>query len=76
MYKEGRRLTSHGELWEYRRKVQEELGGWVYDSWTAAHSMHICFYEGWCGLEDVKEALERVGRLVEEVGERLHPLRA
>ncbi len=69
-WRDGRRLSSHGELWEYKRIMARELGGWVSDAWYAAQSMHICFYEGWCSREDVEEALARIERLVREV-ERL-----
>ena len=47
-WKESRKLSSHGELWEYKDKLVVELGEWVEDSWNAGNSMHICFYEGWC----------------------------
>ncbi|MCE4600516.1 MAG: PaREP1 family protein [Desulfurococcales archaeon] len=66
-WKEGKRLTSHRELWEWKRRLEEELGGWVSDAWAQATAMHVCFYEGWCGGEDVEEALERVERLVRGV---------
>ena len=65
-WRDGRRLTSHGELWEYTRRMMAELGEWVSDAWAQASSMHICFYEGWCSSEDVRKALERIRRLVEE----------
>ena len=67
-WREGRRLNSHSELWEYKRVLEGELGGWVYDAWMAANGMHTCFYEGWCTKEDVEEALARVERLVQGVG--------
>ncbi len=70
-WKEGRRLTSHGELWEYKRRMESELGGWVFDAWSAAQSMHTCFYDGWCSGGDVEEALKRVRRLVSEVERRV-----
>ncbi len=63
----GVRLQSHGELWEWKRRLEKELGGWVRDAWANAAEMHICFYEGWCNEEDVKGALRRVKRLVEEI---------
>ncbi|ALL00402.1 PaREP1/PaREP8 domain containing family protein [Pyrodictium delaneyi] len=66
-YRYGKRLRSHGELWEYARRLNRELGDWVYDAWTAATSMHVCFYEGWCSREDVEKALERVRKLVSGV---------
>jgi len=70
-WREGRRLPGHGELWEYSRRMMDELSGWVYDSWIAATGMHVCFYEGWCTREHVEEALRRIRRLVEEVKEKM-----
>jgi len=66
-WKEKKRLASHGELWEYKRKLEKEMGKWVYDAWNAATGMHVCFYEGWCNGEDVTEAMKRVERLVNGV---------
>ncbi|RLG85950.1 MAG: hypothetical protein DRO39_04385 [Thermoprotei archaeon] len=66
-WRDGRRLTSHGELWEYKRRLEDELGEWVSDAWNAGNTMHICFYEGWCAARDVENAMKRVLRLVEEV---------
>ncbi len=65
--REGRRLTSHGELWEYKRKLEDELGEWVHDSWASATEMHVCFYEGWCVEKDVENAYKRIERLVKEI---------
>jgi len=70
-WKDGKRLTSHKELWEYKRKLEEELGEWVYDAWMAANGMHKCFYEDWCTEKDVEEALTRVKKLVEEIKQRV-----
>ncbi|RLE94591.1 MAG: hypothetical protein DRJ55_02725 [Thermoprotei archaeon] len=70
-WKDGKRLTSHKELWEYKRKLEEELGEWVYDAWMAANGMHTCFYEDWCTEKDVEEALTRVKKLVEEIKQRV-----
>jgi len=47
-WKEGKRLSSHKELWEYKDVVAKEIGEWVKNSWFAASSMHTYFYEGWC----------------------------
>ena len=71
-WREGRRLTSHGELWEYKRKVEKELGEWVYDTWAVAQSMHTCFCEGWCSGDDVEKALRKISRLVTEVEKAIH----
>ena len=70
-WREGKRLTSHGELWEYKRRMAKELGGWVSDAWYAGQSMHICFYEGWCAREDIEDAYKRVEKLVKEVALRV-----
>jgi len=66
-WREGKRLASHGELWEYMRRRVKELGLWVREVWMYANGMHTCFYEGWCDKEDVEEALKRVKKLVVEV---------
>ena len=66
-WREGRRLSSHGELWEYKRRLEEELGDWVSDAWAQANAMHTCFYEAWCAEKDVKNAYKRVEKLVKEV---------
>ena len=70
-WKEQRRLSGHGELWEYARRIKRELGNWVSDAWAQAISMHICFYEGWCTAEDVEEALKRIEKLVKETGSHI-----
>ena len=66
-WRHGKRLTSHRELWEYKRRLEDELGEWVSDAWNAGNTMHICFYEGWCAEKDVGTAYKRVERLVREI---------
>ena len=66
-WKEGKRLTRHSELWEYKRRLEEELGEWVSDAWFAGNTMHVCFYEGWCAEKDVENAYKRIEKLVKEV---------
>ena len=70
-WRDGVRLSSHGELWEYSGRLIEELGGRVSDAWAQASAMHVCFYEGWCTREPVEQAIRRVKRLVEEVASRV-----
>ena len=70
-WRDGRRLTSHGELWEYKRGLEDELGEWVSDAWNAGNTMHICFYEAWCTGKDVSTAYKRVEKLVKEVAARI-----
>ena len=69
-WKDGKRLASHGDLWEYKRKMVKELGEWVNDSWAQANAMHICLYEGWCAREDIEEAIERIEKLLKETTSR------
>ena len=66
-WRDGKRLSSHGELWEYKRRLEEELGDWVSDAWAQANAMHVCFYEGWCAEKDAKNAYKRIEKLVKEV---------
>ena len=65
--KEGKRLTSPGELWEYMRLMAREFGRWVRGAWMYANGMHTCFYDGWCDKEDVEDALKNIEKLVREV---------
>lgn len=69
--KEGRKLTSHGELWEYKDVVANDLGEWVRDAWAHASSMHTCFYEGWCTGKDVEAGMGHVEKLVKEIREKV-----
>jgi len=66
-----RRLTSHGELWEYKSIMASELGEWVRVAFQQASCMHTCFYEGWCDEDDVKVALKAVEKLVRAVEGRV-----
>ena len=70
-WREGRRLSSHRELWEYKDVVANELGEWVRDSWNAGNSMHTCFYEGWCTKTDVEKNLAKIEKLVREIEARI-----
>jgi len=70
-WRKAKRLTSHGELWECKRRMEKELGEWVSDAWAQATTMHVCFYEGWCSKEDVEEAIKRIERLTDEVKRRI-----
>ena len=70
-WRKGKRLTSHSDLWEYKRRLEDELGDWAGDAWARAVEMHVCFYEGWCNRVDVGKALKAVEKLVKEVGQRI-----
>lgn len=70
-WREGRRLTSHGELWKYVDNMAREIGDWVRDAFHAGHAMHTCFYEGWCTEESVKASMNRIEKLVKEVENRV-----
>jgi len=71
LWKEGKRLASHRELWEYVDILVDELGEWVRDSWMYANGMHICFYEGWCTKRQVEVAVERVKKLLKEIENKM-----
>ena len=70
-WKDGKRLTSHGELWEYKRKLGAELGDWAGDAWARAVEMHVCFYEGWCNKSDIEQAITKVKNLAEKVKQKI-----
>jgi len=70
-WKEGKRLTSHRELWIYKSIIASELGDWVRDTWAYACLMHICFYENWCTKDDVDTALKKAEKLVKEVATKI-----
>ena len=65
--KEGKRLTSHRELWEYVEIIANDVGDWIRSTWNEASGMHICFYEGWCTLRQVESALNHIEKLVREI---------
>ena len=71
LWREGKRLSSHGELWEYKRGLEEEFGEWISDAWAQASTMHICFYEGWCARKDVENAYKRIEKLIKEVASKI-----
>ena len=73
-WRDGKRLASHGELWEYSLVLRGDLGKWVTDAWNAANSMHTCFYEGWCKRGHIEDAIEEIDRLVKEVASRIRAL--
>jgi len=70
-WREGRRLASHRELWEYKDRVAEELGSWVRSVFQRAAALHTCFYEGWCTGRDVEDVYPEARRLVEAVRGRV-----
>ncbi len=70
-YKEKRRIMSHGELWNYKNSVAEELGMWVSEVFREASSMHTCFYEGWCTRKDVEEVMSKVEKLVNAIKDKI-----
>ncbi len=40
-WREGRKLLGHGELWGYKRKLEEELGERVHGAWASATEMNV-----------------------------------
>lgn len=66
--REGLRLSSHEELWEYVSKLveethDEELGR----LWRSVSSMHVNFYEGWATEKHVKGVIEDTESFIEKV---------
>lgn len=66
-WKEGVRLASHRDLWEYSRVLANDLGDWVLHVWNEASGIHTCFYEGWCTREHLEATLKSVEQLVKTV---------
>ena len=66
--REGLRLTSHGELWEYVDRLVAETGDEeIGRAWRTAVAMHVNFYEGWAPAEEVRRALGEIRGLVEKL---------
>ena len=73
--REGKRLASHGELWEYIDKLIEETGDEeLGDLWRTAMAMHVNFYENWAPRGEVERSLKRVETLVNKL-RKLRPSR-
>lgn len=70
-WREGKKLSSHGELRDYMRLMIRDMGSWVREAWMFADGMHTCFYEGWRAREDVEDSIKRVEKLVQEVASRV-----
>jgi hypothetical protein len=66
-WRDGRRSTSHEELWECMRLMAKERGSRVRGAWMYANDMHTCFYEGWCTEKDVEDAPKNIEKLVKKV---------
>jgi len=66
--RDGLRLSSHGELWEYVAKLAEETGDRELGRlWRSVVSMHVNFYEGWATRTHVEEAVRDAEELVERL---------
>ena len=57
--RDGIKLSSHRELWEYVGKLAVERGDEELTRlWRSISSMHVNFYEGWATKEHVEGALK------------------
>ena len=66
--KEGRRLTSHSELWEYASKISKEVEEpELARLWRTAVSLHVNFYENWAPGEDVIQAINEVKVFIDKL---------
>jgi hypothetical protein len=70
-WKEGRRLASYKELWEYKDAIADDIGGWFRAAFREASALHTCFYEGWCTGRDVQETLSHIEKLVNEIWRKI-----
>ena len=64
--REGIRLRSHGELWEYIDRLiqetgQEDLG----TLWRTATAMHVNFYENWAPKGEIQRSLKSIEKLLQ-----------
>ena len=66
-WKDGRRLKSHRDLWEYKDKVADELGGWVGRLFREASGLHACFYESWYTGRDIEEVIPEAEKLAKKI---------
>jgi len=74
LHREGRKLKSHRELWEYKNRVAKELGDWVRAVFRQANTMHTNFYEDQATKEDIEDVIKEVSKLVSRIKEALkHP---
>ena len=65
-----KRLTSHGELWEYVDKLVKETNDKELSTlWKVAIAMYINFHEGWAPREEVERALEEVSKFLKRLEE-------
>lgn len=66
--RDGRRLASHGEMWEYVGDLASEAGDEELGLlWRSATSMHVNFYEGWAPASEVRRALDDVRELIRKL---------
>ena len=64
--RDGLRLSSHGELWEYVGRLAEETGDRELGGLRrSVVSMHVNFYEGWATRTRVEKAVRDAEELVE-----------
>ena len=70
-WRESRRIVTHGDLWEYKDRVAEDLGDWVGSVFRQASGLHTCFYGGWCTRKDVESVLLEARKLIEEIAKRV-----
>jgi len=63
--RDGLRLSSHGELWEYVSRLAEETSDEELGRlWRSISSMHVNFYEGWATKKHVEEAIKDVEKFM------------
>jgi len=63
-----KRLSSHGEMWEFVSKLADKYNdNELRHLWRTAISMHINFYENWAPPEEVKKSLDDIKKFAEKI---------
>ena len=66
-HRDGRKLGSRDDLWNYIETIKRDLGNWAYDAWLSGLSMKMNFDDGWASKSQVEDAFNQVKKLVEEI---------
>jgi len=71
LFKKGKCIESHKELWVYKNEVARELGEWVKTVFRQADSMHKNFYENLATKEDIEDVLREIEKLVKTISDHV-----
>ena len=66
--REGRRLTSHRELWRYVSDLASETNDRELRLlWRTAVSMHVNFYENWATRDDIEDSITNIEKFIKKL---------